>query len=183
MIEQIHLQQTMENLKEIVKTANQAVEGIDEPLKSKAFEKILDKLLNEVEGNRKSKRKPKLKKTITKKGRIDEVLEKLSNSLNRSEHPVLHELKKTLDKSLYILSITEKKNLDGLTSPQIAYLLTNTFRIKTTAAAVSMALMDAKLKVDRKPMSTPNGGKAFVYKLMKTGEDHLDKVIKEVSRK
>ena len=39
-----------------------------------------------------------------------------------------------------------------------------------------MALMDAKLMADRIPVSTISGGRTFIYRLMKNGEDHLEKV-------
>jgi len=177
----------MDNLKEIVKIANEAVAGIEEPLRGKAFDKILDKLLYESKGSKARKKSKKSKTRTTKKKdnrKEDDLLKKVSSSLNRSQYPEIYKFTKILDRSLYLLKVLRKEQeLDGLSAPQISYILTNIFRIKTSKEAVSMGLMEAKLLVDREQVSIQGGGRTFIYKLMKEGEDHLEKTIKDISNK
>ena len=178
------MEPNIEKLKKITHAAHEAVRGLEGDLKAKAFEKILEKLLSQAQNNRKSKAKKVFKKSTTYKTKVgeDEVLKILINSLNRSSHPKIYSLKKALDRALYILKIAKsEKNIDGLTPKQISYILTNIFRIKSSAASISMALMDAKLLVDRELISS-SGGKAYIYYLMKPGEDHLDEIISKEER-
>lgn len=172
-------------LKNEIEKAKNAVLGLPEPLKSKTYEKILERILDQAYGTKESSQprkksvKTRVKTKKVKNTTIDETIQKINNSLNRSEFADIHKLKKVLDKSLYILKIVnEELKIDGLNPSQIASALTEKFRIKTTKESVSMALMKTHY-VDRIP-TTINGSKSYIYKLMMAGEEYLKGVMDKI---
>jgi len=173
-----------EKLKEITQAASAAVKDLDPDLKSLAFQTILEKLLAKEEGGPRGVTARKTKRRIQAKGRSggsarggapsDDTTKKLLEGINRSKYPAMHNLKTTKEKSLYILQIAkDEQGVDGLTPPQISRILDQTFRVKATPQAVSMALMGELKFVDRKPAPRSSGGKVFSYRIMHSGEQHL----------
>jgi hypothetical protein len=61
-------------------------------------------------------------------------------------------------------------DIDGLTAPEIAKVLTEKFRQRTSRQAVAQALGAAHTMVD-----TRTRGRTTVYRIMQEGEDHLDR--------
>ncbi|PIN93946.1 hypothetical protein COU54_00935 [Candidatus Pacearchaeota archaeon CG10_big_fil_rev_8_21_14_0_10_31_24] len=178
----------MENkdYKEMIETAKKAVEGLnlDESMKMKAFEKVLDDLLGKnksestsVIATHNKKRKTIANKTI-KNNEKEEQLEIL-NKLKAEDFARIHNLKKSLDWSLYILQVLrDKYSVDGLIPSEIAAILSEKFRIKTNQFVIGMALMNAKEYVDRHKTTT-RGGMAYKYRIMKKGEDYIKQKIEE----
>jgi hypothetical protein len=169
------------SLKEKVNIARDAVEGLEEPLKSEGFKTILSKLLNNENSPKKIISKNILKsKTGNSKS---EILEEDLPLLNRTSYPQIILFKNTLERSLFILKIfRDDKGVDGLTVVQISKILTDTFRIKTSKESVSMALMNATKEVDRIAVPKLNGGKdKYMYKIMKGEEDLIEGKLKNES--
>lgn len=176
----------IEGLSEKVRKAKEAVEGLEEPLKTEAFKKILDKLLEENYFSTKANSFKKRAKSGNMKPnkenkRVKEEAEarkrNLAVKINRTEHVEIHDLPNALTKSLYILQIMKEKGEDGLTPPEISFLLKGTFREKVSQAAVSMALKDAHKYVDRDRITVGHAA-AYMYKIMKAGEDYLKKILR-----
>lgn len=163
-----------EKLKEKVEAAKQAVEGLEEPLKSKAFEIILNKLLYEnrffSSGSSQTQLEMSPNDTIT----FDEdVGDKLVNMIDSTSYPLMYKMGKTLDRALYCLFIAKKDHgIDGLTPTQISKVLSAKFRLPTTSPAIGMALMKAGNLVDRTTINT-SGGLGYEYKIMYAGEQYL----------
>jgi hypothetical protein len=182
-----------ENIKKIAEAAQEAVKNLDPDLKGKAFETILSRMLDANIQNPKAKKSrgrlvaskqgvTKPKNDICETNVFKEQTIRLQNGINRTKYPLMFKLDKALDKALYLLSIAQKDFVvDGLVPSQIASLLTNNFRLKTTANAISMALMDAKTYVDRRPV-TIRGGSGYVYFIMHDGETHLTGLLEQLRK-
>lgn len=94
----------------------------------------------------------------------------LITSVSRTDHPEVAKASRALDRALYVLRIADAKyEIDGMTAPQIAKVLTEKFRHSVSRQAINQALDAAGDYVDR--TSTPRG---VVYRLMHPGEDYLD---------
>lgn len=191
----------IDNLSEKVKKAKEAVEQLEEPLKTEAFKKILDKLLepdmpqqmpvayaqhstmvpvvnqkSKKSNSKKRKGNDNLHKTnAQRKEESSKRKQELAEKINRTEHSEIHNLQRTLSKALYVLKIMREKDEDGLTPPEISYILKEVFKIKVSGELVSTNLnrKEAQKFVDRSRIVV---GKAvaYVYKLMKGGEDYLE---------
>lgn len=171
-------------LKEIIRIANEAVADLDGDLKKIAFQTTLDKLLaentkpksNNLNKKTKSRKNPK-SNSVRENAPVDSSLKEIIININRTKYNKIAELKNTLDKSLYLLLvIRDDLKIDGLNPAQIATILQEVFRIKATKNAVSMALgQDAKY-TDR-VLTTINGGKGYVYKIMLEGEKYVNSLI------
>lgn len=179
-----------ERLKEITNAANDAVKDLPADLKQSAFQTILNKLLETgvTKGkNIQSKGIPKAKKKFKKSktsepNEFDELTKKLISGINRTEYPLMFNLKNAIDKSLYTLKIAKDKlHIDGLLPSQVAAVLWDNFRLKTTQYAVSMALMNAKKYVNRKQVSV-KGGVGYTYHLAHEGEVHINNKLDDLKK-
>ncbi|MDO8740306.1 MAG: hypothetical protein Q7J54_01885 [Candidatus Woesearchaeota archaeon] len=178
-----------ERLKEITTAANDAVKDLPADLKQSAFQTILNKLLETgitkgknipQKGTPKAKKKYK-KSNASKPNEFDELTKKLIAGINRTEYPLMFNLKNALDKSLYTLKIAKDKlNIDGLLPSQVSAVLWDNFRLKTTQYAVSMQLMNAKKYVNRKQVSV-KGGVGYKYHLAHEGEKYIDTKLAEMN--
>ena len=196
----------IDNLPEKVKKAKDAVADLEEPLKTEAFKKILDKLLepdisqaspvcavpqdtNAVDDlsikSKKSKSNKKVKpnKSNAKaKEEADKRKRELAEKINRTEYPEIHKLNSSLAKALYVLKIMREKGADGLTPPEISFILKEVFRIKASKELISVSLNrnEAHRSVDRSRIIIGRTV-AYVYKLMKGGEDYLEEELKKIN--
>ncbi|MDP2672664.1 MAG: hypothetical protein Q8O84_02535 [Nanoarchaeota archaeon] len=199
------------NLSEKVKKASEAVADLKEPLKTEAFKKILDKLLepdmpNQIPINysptsgmisndynfaktkkNSSAKKRKINNTLNKsntqkKEEAEKRKQELAKKINRTEYSEIHDLKRTLTKILYVLKIMRDKEVDGLTPPEIAYILKEVFKIKISGelASINLNRKESQKYVDRSRIVVGRAV-AYVYKLMKSGEDHLDEELKKIN--
>jgi len=192
----------IENLQEKVQKAKEAVESLEEPLKTEAFKKILDKLLEiplppfpdyvakkdslilqgkirkrkKLKGNNFGQSGLKAKEESEKKKR------ELASKLNRSQYPDLYKLKGILPEALYVLKIMKEKGVEGLTPPEIQFILKEIFRIKRSAEAVSVALnrKGAMKYTDRNRKIIGGVILAYTYELMVDGEDYLKEKLKKL---
>ncbi len=197
----------IDNLPEKVKKAKEAVADLEEPLKTEAFKKILDKLLepdiqqmpstyhqhpsmtpiDTKPKKNSSSKKRKLNSSLNqsnaqKKEEAEKRKRELAEKINRTEHSDIHNLKRTLAQALYVLKIMQDKDVNGLTPPEISYILKEVFKLKVSGETISMNLnrKEAQKYVDRNRIIV---GKAvaYVYKLMKGGEDYLKEELKKIN--
>lgn len=180
-------QEHREKLEEIQKT----VAELEEPLKSKAIDKLLEIAFNpygsnKINNKRKMPKAPRTKKIQSKRKETvkeDEIIDKkMIESINRTEHPEIHKLETNIDKALFVLEIMKNKNYDGLNPSQIRTILSEVFRIKSNLAAISMALINDKHYTEKE--SVPyRGSRANKYRIMKSGENYISNRIKEIKNK
>jgi len=186
------------NLSEKVRQAKDAVETLEEPLKTEAFKKILDKLLEvptqivqpvETQNNLNQKviptrKKSKLKSTnrgtagIKLKKESEDKKRQLAEKLNRSEYQEVHKLKSILLKALFILKIMREKGVKCLTPPEIQFILREVFQIKQEATAISVSLNRKKaIAYTHRTRRVIGRTLAYEYEIMKDGEDCLKKYL------
>ncbi len=172
----------MKNLKSLIAQAKEAVSDLEEPLKTEGFKTILAKLL---ESNSEEKKEEKVKKMPIKHQAFgkDSEIDKICSKINRTKFPKIYKVKNALGQALYILKIArEAVDNEGLLSLQISKILSSVFRIKTTPAAINMALGNAGTYVDRKPVKV-QGGQGYKYILMHDGEEYLNKILENGKNK
>jgi len=158
------------NLEEIFKKAAAISKNVPENLREIAFNRALDTLLKE---NNSGGQKKGLKKIIKKdvesnstKANIDYLLE----NIDRTKYQEIFNAPDVLTRALFLLSIVQKDfETDGLGPTDIAKILTEKFRIKSSRQAVTYALDAAGDKVDRVSLS----GKKTYYRIMHHGEDFI----------
>jgi len=167
-----------EKLKEYVDKAKDAVNGLEEPLKSKAFEIILNKLL--ASNSSAPQTFPDMQNNSYKVpdvGYDADVADNLSNVINSTKYPTMYKLTKALDRALYVLYLVRfDHNIDGLNPTQISKILSVKFRIPSSPNAIGMALMKAGSYVDRRSINTA-GGNAYQYSIMHAGETYMKQIL------
>ena len=164
-----------EELNKLVKIAEDAVKGLEEPLRSEGFKTILNKLMEE--GLSKPKKTTTKNTVATTYESSNHEVAKICESLNRTEFPEIEKITKALDQALFVLLIArDKAGVDGLLPSQISRILNTVFRVSTTGAAIGMALGNARSLVDRKAVNV-QGGRAYKYRITREGEVHLQDVI------
>lgn len=163
-----------EQLKDVFKKAAEIAGVVPEGLRETAFNRALDSLLGSAKHQTtKSQRKSKKRsgKAIVTNDKNDPVTILLAN-LDRTKYPKIISSSRVLEKALYLLrAARDNHNIDGLSAPQIAKILTEKFRVRTSRQAVGQALDNAGDKVDR---STTSGN--IIFKLMHSGEEYLKSV-------
>ena len=167
-----------DKLKEIFKEAAEIVSKVPGNMQPVAFSRAIDILLGEAPDIKtsikiKGKKDPASRKVVGRKK--DELVEQLLKDIDSTKYPIINKLDKVLERSLLVIKIANDEfKVDGLNAPQVATVLTNKFRLKTTRQAVAMVLKDAGNYVNRVP-----DGKAFKYKIMRPGEEYLTKIIED----
>lgn len=137
-----------------------------------AFHRALDQILGGERlparaGNR--RRRPESGQKQEQKVSED-VADRLIEAINRTAYPEVPQATKVLDRSLAVLRLAASDfDIDGLTAPAIARVLTDKFRLRTSRQAVTQALGSAHTMVD-----TVKRGRTTTYRIMQLGEDHLD---------
>lgn len=174
-------------LKEKLEEIEGLVEGLKEPVKSITAQEMVRKLLG-TGGSPKISKRPSRKRGKGKQPQTSSRMEtirgfeekdkKMLEAINRTEHPEIHRLDKSIDRALYILGVMKDLDYDGLNPSQILKILTEVFRIKAKLPAVSMALINDKYYT-LKEESFYKGTKANKYKIMKAGEDHIKEILKK----
>lgn len=168
---------TIPDMKEIFKQAAEIAQQVPEIMQVAAFNRALDLLTGQVaavsmdpiatNGNQpvQATNPTRLSQVTKPATTVDELVA----AIDTTQHPAVASAAKVLDRSLMILQIALRShNLDGLTPPEIARILTEKFRLSTTQAAVTMALGAATTLVNR-----VSRGRAYEYKIMGPGEEYL----------
>lgn len=161
------------NIEDAIKEAAKMAELVPEDLREAAFNRALDAILNTNSGaDPKGKTRNKTKVSRRKESQIDSTdpVNILLEHLDRTAHSEIAKAPKVLERALFLLrAARDDLDIDGLNSPQIAKVLTEKFRIRTSRQAVTAALDVAGDKVDLQKISN-----SVQYRLMQPGDDYLD---------
>jgi len=177
---------TTPELKELFKQAADIAQQVPESIREAAFNRALDLLTGVVRSDSSSTQTKPLGKhgAQTPQGRIgasqqDLNVAQLIDAIDSTQYPRLTSASKVLDRSLMVLKIARADhNVDGLTSSEIAKILTEKFRISTTYAAVGMALGKVTNLVNR-----IQRGQGYAYRIMGPGEEYLTHLEKDPETK
>jgi hypothetical protein len=168
---------TVPDLKELFRQAAEIAKQVPESMHDAAFNRALDMLSGEASEQPATRSSAKRRSTDAGTGKQGpdgaadrySTLEGLLGAIDSTQHPGVTSDTTVLDRSLMILKIAhDDHGVDGLISSDIAKILTDKFRLNTSAAAVTMALGRATNLVNRVPK-----GKGFQYRIMAPGEEHL----------
>lgn len=155
--------------------AARIAESVPEPFRDAAFQRALDALFataaTEEEGSR-----PKIQSKDQRQSSSGEqpasskaVENRLLRDIDSTAHPEIHDANSLRDQCLMVLRAAKTTyGVDGLTSGQVARLLTEKFRVRVSERGVRGALAGSGRYVDRVPES-----KGFKYRIMEAGEQHL----------
>ena len=171
--------QTVPDLVEKFKQAAEIASQVPEQMREAAFNRALDLLTGAIGASSppsnlmKHKSRPEKigKRAVPPPADVDtgNVAELLLSAIDSTNHPGVMSATKVLDKALMILQIARQNHgVDGLTPATISRLLTEKFRIRTSDAAVRMALGKSADLVNRL-----SEGKGFIYQIMAPGETYL----------
>lgn len=165
------------DLKKLFKQAAEIAMQVPESMQDAAFNRALEMLTAhapEQTGVRQATKRipadpPKSKNDSS--NAVDQQIsaEGLIDAIDSTQHPEITSDVKILDRCLLILQIAHKDyDVDGLSPSEIAKILTDKFRISSSATTVSMALGRATNLVNR-----VSRGKGFEYRIMAPGLKHL----------
>ena len=166
----------MRKLEDLFEEAARIAEKMPDRLQESAFNRALDALLQQEEQG-KVHETPHGKSSVSGNARVSEAGEEsiedraryLTQNLDSTEHPEIHQVTSVLSRSLHVLKIARDKfAIDGLTTSEVVAVLKDKFRIKVSARGVRGALSEAGNLVDRVPE-----GRGYRYRIMKPGEEHL----------
>jgi hypothetical protein len=164
-----------EDLKAAFKHAAEIAAVVPESMQEAAFHRALDQILGvpteEAKALKGSTRRRSAQATPSPaEVESDDAAARLIEGINRTAYPEIASASKVLDRALALLRLASRDfNIDGLTAPEIAKVLTEKFRQRTTRQAVTQALSAAHTLVD-----TGRRGRTTVYRIMQPGEDYLD---------
>ncbi len=103
----------------------------------------------------------------------------LEKTIDLSEYVWVKNLKKALDKGLAALHIAkEKYGVNEMTCPQMEVLLTRSFPLKVTRAAINMAFLHVKSEY----VAATVRGKEISYSLLPLGKEYLMKAAEEARK-
>jgi hypothetical protein len=164
-----------EELKAAFKRAADIAAVVPESMQEAAFHRALDQILGTGGQPSAASRAPSRRgrRQTTKTGAeapADDPAAQLIDGINQTAYPEIASATKVLDRALALLRLASRDfNVDGLTAPEIAKVLTEKFRQRTTRQAVTQALSAAHTMVD-----TGRRGRTTVYRIMQPGEDYLE---------
>ncbi len=166
---------TVPDLKELFKQASEIAAQVPENMQEAAFNRALDLLTNSQQGQTSEEGSVKQKPASNRKSSAKKDTQDQSDnysvlsSIDTTQHPGIKAATKALDRALMILQIARTEfDIDGLSNTEIAKVLTEKFRIRTSKDAVGMALSGATDLVNRTKQ-----GQKYIYQIMGSGEDHL----------
>lgn len=161
------------DLKSIVKEAEKIAMSVDKSLREAAYNRAFDVLMQQNNlGNVPSGRQVSSRSSSHASEAISSSADEMATlmQIDRTAHQEVLKASSVLDRSLNVLRIANDEfQIDGLKAPQLAKVLTEKFRLRTTRQAVQQALDNAGDKVDRVPTE-----KGVVYRIMAAGEMYLD---------
>ena len=159
-------------LADLVKEAGEIAKSVPESMQEAAFNRALDQLLGNASTRSPSgsSRTQKPTRKLQRDTAADNPASRLINEIDRTAHPQIAEAPNVVQRAMIVLRIAQAEcDIDGLTAPQIAQVLTDKYRQPTTSQAVAQALGSAGRHVDIK-----KDGRSSVYRLMGPGERYLD---------
>lgn len=168
-----------DDLKKLFAQAADVAQSVPQNLQEAAFQRALDALLGTSSAQPATP--PGTKPDLGKRGgnrdarppqdseTEENPVELLIEQLDRTELAQVMAGRKVLDRALLVLRAAHHHGIDVLTPGEIARILTEKFRERTTDAAVRMAIGNETEYVDRVRQGT-----GFGYRLMAPGERYLD---------
>lgn len=165
-----------EQMKKLFRQAAEIAAEVPESMHEAAFHRAFDMLTQESEEVRAPVRQGKRSmqqsvKKLPAQPETESVAEIVISGLDRTKYPEIGRATGVLDRSLHLLrAAKDELDVDGMSPAQIARVLTEKFRVKTSADAVNQALAGADDKVDREKI-----GRSFTYRIMEKGEAYLDR--------
>jgi hypothetical protein len=164
-----------DELKDAFKRAAEIAAVVPESMQEAAFHRALDEVLGvpaqgpeAPKGSTRRRTPPATKRPDEAEN--DDAAARLIDEINRTAYPEIASASKVLDRALALLRLASRDfGIDGLTAPEIAKVLTEKFRQRTTRQAVTQALSAAHTMAD-----TGRRGRTTVYRIMQPGEDYLD---------
>jgi hypothetical protein len=161
-----------EKLKDAFRRAAEIAAVVPASMQEAAFHRALDQILGDGEeptARRPAGRRPPRDGVSTS---VDtHSVQQLIDRINRTAYPEIASATKVLDRALAVLRLAKRDfDIDGLTAPEIAKVLTDKFRQRTSRQAVTQALGAAHTMVD-----TRTRGRTTAYRIMQEGEDYLDR--------
>jgi hypothetical protein len=172
-------QRSDQELKDLTKRAADIVKDVPAALRPTAFVRIMDELLGkqrpaEVRETRRTTRTGGRTSSRARARTPDtsetDAADELMGTLDRTKHSEIREAEAVRERALWILRIAQDDHgIDGLGANQIARVLSEKFRIKTSGQAVRQALERSGDLVDRDAR-----GPVVQYRIMARGETYLD---------
>lgn len=160
-----------EQLKDAFKRAAEIAAVVPEAMQDAAFHRALDQILGSSEPVVRTHGDRRRAEGRADKAAATDPAEQLIDGINRTAYPEIASAAKVLDRALTVLRLAKRDfDIDGLTAPEIAKVLTDQFRQRTSRQAVAQALGAAHTMVD-----TRSRGRTTVYRIMQDGEDYLDR--------
>ena len=161
------------NIEDAIKKAAKMAELVPENLREAAFNRAFDAIMNispSASPNKSVKNKTKAPNKSQSQVDSADPVKTLLEHLDRTAHSEIAKAPKVLERALYLLrAARDDLDIDGLNAPQIAKVLTEKFRLKTSRQAVTAALDVAGDKVDLQKISN-----SVFYRLMQPGDDYLE---------
>jgi hypothetical protein len=167
---------TIPDMKEVFRQAAEIAQQVPENMQVTAFNRALDLLTGTTEQQEERKNasqgatssKPQVR-DVQANTKNESPVATLMSELDTTQHPAVAATTKVLDRALLVLQIALRHhNIDGLTPPEIAQILTTKFRLNTSRQAVSMAISSVTTLVNRVPR-----GSGYEYRIMGPGEEYL----------
>lgn len=165
--------------KDLFKRAAEIASVVPEPMQDAAFQRALDMLQEEEAGHSSRRSSPKRSQRTSTETSIDSKVgstkpdDVLIEGIDRTKHTEVADEPKVLERALHILKIAHDEfGIDGLSANEIARVLTEKFRIRTTRQRVNQVLDSATTLVDR---ASGAGRRGARYRIMAPGERHLAK--------
>ena len=167
-----------QDMQELFKEAAKIAAVVPESMQEAAFHRALDLLT----GNGQTPAKPTATSRRTSKkqssggggdaGTPENDRVARVTAISRGDAPEVDQETTVQGRSIALLvAASREAEVDGLTAPEIAKILTEKFRHRTTRQAVQQAMDNSGNMVDRRK----SGNSAAVYRVMKAGEDWLVK--------
>lgn len=167
---------TPDDMQELFKQAAKIAEVVPSSMQEAAFNRALD-ILTGAEGPTKRSTTVKTQKQERvstgavgdKRANNDNRLAKVT-AVSRDNATEVDQETAVLGRSIALLVVFSREaDVDGLTAPEIARILTEKFRHKTSRQAVLQALDNSGNMVDRQK----DGSSAAIYRVMRPGEEWL----------
>ncbi|MDZ4654997.1 MAG: hypothetical protein U1F44_03890 [Coriobacteriia bacterium] len=169
------VKQTVPDMKELFRQAAEIAQQVPENMQEAAFNRALDLLVGAGATPSTGENAPSKPKSSTKgqESPAPAAANDLVLQIDSTQHPGVRSATRVLDRALMVLQIALRDHgVDGLTPSEISRVLTEKFRLRTTAPAVRMALKDVSDLVDR----VPDGRKGYRYRIMGPGEEYVSHV-------
>jgi hypothetical protein len=176
-----------QRLKNAFAQAAEIASVVPESMQEAAFNRALDQLLGvspiidespELGSEHKTGRKERVGRhgaTPPSQASSETHAQRLIREIDRTKYPEIFSAGKVADRALRVLRLAENEHgVEWLSAPDIALILSEKFRIRTTHQAVRNGLTPLGHLVDTREEPGGVRGKITVYRIMTPGIEYLD---------